>query len=392
MSYLWKKSGMKLSNPFVITNDYVSAKYFCDREFETKVLLDNITNGRNSVLISPRRMGKSGLIGHLFAQARIQDSYRLFYVDLYATSSLAEMVFLLGRTITDSLKSDSRKGLESFLAVVKSLRPGFKVDPVTGHFVFDLSLGEITRPKDSLDEIFAYLNDTGTPCIVAIDEFQQIAEYPEKNVIAQIRTHVQKCLNARFIFSGSKRRMMERLFNNPSEPFYMSCTSLFLEAIDREKYRSFAKGLYAEAGKTLDDACFDDVYTRMEGHTWYVQRILNELFARTEPGGTAGAAMVSETIRYIVRLESRAYEELFSGFSQTQKQLLIAIACEGKASGITSTAFVKKHALKSPSTVQSAARVLYENETITKSGNRYSVTNRFFSLWLEWRYGSEGRL
>ena len=378
---------MQLSNPFVITNDFVSDKYFCDRDFETKVLMDNIANGRNSVLISPRRMGKSGLIGHVFAQDTIKEGYRLFYVDLYATSSLAEMIFLLGRTITDTLKSDSRKGLEGFLSVVKSLRPGFKIDPVTGQFVFDLSLGEITRPKDSLDEIFQYLNDTDVPCIVAIDEFQQIAEYPEKNVVAQVRTHVQKCLNARFIFSGSKRRMMERLFNNPSEPFYLSCVSLFLDPIGIDSYRLFAQDLFDEAGKTLDSACFDDIYRRMEGHTWYVQRILNEIFAHTGKGETAGVEMVPETIHYIISMEGRAYEELYSGFSQSQKQLLIAIAREGKASGITSIAFVKKHALKSPSTVQSAARVLYENETITRSGDQYSVTNRFFSLWLKKRFG-----
>lgn len=379
---------MELANPFVITNDYVSAKYFCDRDFETKALLNNILNGRNSVLISPRRMGKSGLIGHLFAQDRIKDQYKLFYVDLYATSCLAEMVFLLGKTITDSLKSDSRKGLEGFLAVVKSLRPGFKMDPVTGSFVFNLSLGEITRPKDSLDEIFAFLNDADNPCIVAIDEFQQIAEYPEQNVIAQIRTHVQKCLNAHFIFSGSKRRMMERLFNSPSEPFYMSCVTLFLDPIDRDKYRSFAQNLFVEAGKTLEEACFNEVYRSMEGHTWYVQRILNELFAQTEPGGKASVEMVPATIRYIIRLESRAYEELFSSFSQAQKQLLIAIARERKAGGITSVAFVKKHALKSPSTVQSAARVLYESEMITKLKDQYSITNRFFSIWLDERFGS----
>ena len=379
---------MILSNPFTITNDYVSDKYFCDRELETKVLLDNISNGRNSVLISSRRMGKSGLIGHIFAQDAVRDVYQTFYVDLYATSSLSEMVFLLGKTITDSFKSSSRKGLEGFLAAVKSLRTGFRLDPVTGSFTFDLSLGEITRPKDSLEEIFSYLNQTATPCIIAIDEFQQISDYPERNVIAQIRTHVQKCLNARFIFSGSKRRMMERLFNTPSEPFYMSCVSLYLDPIAPDKYCSFAKNLFAEAGKKLEEDCFNEIYHRVEGHTWYVQRILNELFAHTPSGSTAQADMIPDTIRDIIHLESRAYEEQFAGFSLAQKQLLIAIAHEGKASSITSTAFVRKHALKSPSTVQSAARVLYENETISKSRNVYYITNRFFSLWLDGRYGS----
>ena len=99
---------MEIVNPFIITGEYISEEYFCDREFETKVLVDNIVNGRNTVLISPRRMGKSGLIQHTFAQDNVKNHYLTFSIDLYATSSMSEMILFLGQAITDSLKSKEK--------------------------------------------------------------------------------------------------------------------------------------------------------------------------------------------------------------------------------------------------------------------------------------------
>ena len=101
---------MKPNNPFIITSEYLGSAYFCDREFETKVLTDNILNGRNTVLVSDRRMGKSGLIAHAFDQAAVRESFRTFSVDLYATTSLSEMVFLLAKEIIGPLKSQEGAG------------------------------------------------------------------------------------------------------------------------------------------------------------------------------------------------------------------------------------------------------------------------------------------
>ena len=127
-------------NPFIITADYYGPDYFCDRQAETEVLESNITNGRNTVLISSRRMGKSGLIAHVFNRPFVQSNFRTFSIDLFPTSSLAEMILLLAKEITGPLKSMEEKLMDSFLSIVKSLRPGFKVDQVTGQFVFDISL------------------------------------------------------------------------------------------------------------------------------------------------------------------------------------------------------------------------------------------------------------
>lgn len=377
---------MIINNPFLITSDYITEAYFCDREMETKVLIDNILNGRNTVLISPRRMGKSGLIAHVFHSRAIKDSYHTFSIDLYSASSLSEMVLFLGKAITDTLKSGGRKKMDSFISLVKSFQPGVMLDPISGQLKLDLSLGQIDRPKDSLEEIFSYLEQSDKPCIVAIDEFQQVAEFPETNVLELLRTYVQKCKNTQFIFSGSKRRMMEQLFNDPSEPLYMSCAQLYLDPIDKELYCHFACNQFKKAGKTLDKDCFLWTYDLLEGHTWYVQRVMNELFAWTSAGEVAVRETAPVVVDYIVKANARAYEEQFSRLPAAQKQLLIAIAREGKAINVTSVAFVKRHTLKSPSTVQSSLRALYDKETVTKDRDAYFITNRFFAFWIRSRY------
>ena len=376
------------TNPFIITEDYVAPEYFCDREFESSVLRSNILNGRNTVLISPRRMGKSGLIAHVIRERSLAEEYTTFTLDLFPTTSLTEMILLLSNEIVGKMKSKEERFLDRFVSVVKSLRPGVKMNPVSGELEFNLAMGEITRPLESLDEIFQYLSDSPKPCIVAIDEFQQIAEYPEKNVIALLRSHVQKCTNARFIFAGSSRRMMDKLFNSPSEPFYMSCSPLYLDVIDKDKYLDFARKHFEAAGQSISAECFSIVYDMFEGHTWYVQRILNELFERAQRGIAVSEAGISEAIDYVVKLNRKAFEDQFKSYSEAQKALLIAIAKEGNANGITSMAFIRKHSLKSPSTVQSSARQLYEQEVITKNGTSYSITNRIFAIWLKNVYGS----
>lgn len=382
-----KNKAMYPRNPFLITEEYISEEYFCDREAESEILKGNIVNGRNTVLISPRRMGKTGLIAHVLADREISDNYITFSIDLFATTSMQEMILLLSNEIVDRMKKREDKYLEKFVSVVKSLRPGVKMNPATGELEFSLSLGEIVQPTMSLKEIFECLDNTPFPCIVAIDEFQQIAEYKDSNAIALLRTFVQKCRNCSFIFAGSKRRMMEKLFNSPSEPFYQSCSPLYLDVIDRKKYCRFAETLFAKSGKAISDTCFNAIYDCFDGHTWYVQRLLNELFAMTEKGETADDDMFRYALEHVIRLGGKTFEEQFTSYPAAQKELLIAIAKEKNANGITSIAFVKKHALKSPSTVQSAARALYEKEVITKSGQEFQINNKLFGMWLSNVFG-----
>ena len=139
-----------IHNPFIV-GGYISPHYFCDREKETEQLIRNITNGRNVVIISTRRMGKTGLIRHCFYQNEIKEHYHTFFIDIYATSSLREFVFALGKEIFEKLKPKGMKFIERFFSVISSLRAGFKLDSITGEPTFDIGLGDIHAAEATLD-------------------------------------------------------------------------------------------------------------------------------------------------------------------------------------------------------------------------------------------------
>ena len=226
-----------IKNPF-LTYGYSSPEYFCDRVEETKRLTSLLVNGNHVALMSPRRMGKTGLIRHCFQQKELQDDYYLFIVDIYATKSLAEFTYTLGRTILSVLKSKGRKTWERFIQVVSSLRTGITLDAM-GQPSWNLEIGDISSPKVSLEEIFQYLSTADKPCIVAIDEFQAITDYPEQNIEALLRTYIQECSNAWFVFSGSKRHMMGEMFSSPARPFYQSASTLSLKPKSHEAFTAF---------------------------------------------------------------------------------------------------------------------------------------------------------
>ena len=137
---------LTILNPFVV-GKYVSPHFFCDREVETQWLMKQIANGRNTALVSFRRMGKTGLIFHLFNQPEVKDHYHTVFVDVYASSSLTEFVYFLGKAILEQVKKDKHGFIDHFFQVIKSLKVGFTVDPVTGETSFDLGLGSIQSPE-----------------------------------------------------------------------------------------------------------------------------------------------------------------------------------------------------------------------------------------------------
>lgn len=370
-----------INNPFIV-GKYLSDEYFCDRKTETDFLRKQIENGRNVALISPRRIGKSGLIQHFFNQADILEKYHVFFVDIYATNSLAEFVYTFGKEIYEQLKPQSTIWKEKFFQTISSFRMGFKLDPMTGAPGLDLGLGDIQAPQTSLDEIFSYIDEADKPCIIAIDEFQQIGDFSEKNVEALLRTKIQKCQKAQFIFSGSKRHMMTNMFNSPSKPFYQSAISMGLDPIPLEVYSEFAIQLFEKRGKQIDSSVIEDIWNRYNGYTWFVQMMMNELFALTEDGAICHVDMIPEAQRNVVMSQESGYKDILSNIPPKQKIVLQAIAKEGVANSITSAKFIKKYNLNSASAVQAAIKLLLQNDIITKNENSYRVYDYFFAEWL----------
>ena len=372
-----------MRNPFV-TNGYAGAEYFCDRVRETAALRELLLNENNVALISPRRLGKTDLIWHVFDDEELRRSHYCFVVDIYATKNLGDFVNLLGKAVMDELRPKGKKAWESFIAVVSSLRSEISFD-VSGLPTWSVGLGAIANPVVTLDEIFTYLNQADKPCLVAIDEFQQITRYDDDTVEATIRTYVQRCTNAHFIFSGSQRHIMNGMFTSPSRPFYQAVSILNLHPLDLEVYTEFCMDKFEQAGKHLDPEVVASLYQRFDAVTSYMHRILNVLFSRTEVGATCRVAMVDEAIDFIIRMSSDTYESLYYQMPEKQRMLFLAIAREGKATAVTGGGFIKKHKLNSASSVSSALKGLLEKDFITMDKNVYSVYDQFFPIWLAFK-------
>ena len=370
-----------MDNPFV-TKGYAGAEYFCDRVEETKQLVELTVNGNNMALISPRRVGKTDLIHHCFHQPEIQEHFYTFHIDIYATNSLRDFVNVFGRAILDELRPKGRAVWEGFLNVLRSIRSEITFD-INSIPTWSLGLGDIENPAVTLDEIFQYLREADKPCLVAIDEFQQITRYSDApNVEATLRTYIQRCINATFIFAGSKRHLMGEIFTSPSRPFYQSVLIMNLKPIPVEKYEEFAQRQFAKFGKTLEEGVVTNIYGRFDAVTSCIQRVLNVLFLKTQPNTHCTLDMVDAAINYILDMFSETYADLLDKIPEKQREVFIAIAREGKAQNITSKNFIKKHHLQTVSVVTAAVRGLLDKDFITQEKSTYMVYDPFFALWL----------
>lgn len=379
-----KANDMSMDNPFV-TKGYAGPEYFCDRVNETQQLVELTTNGNNMALISPRRVGKTDLIHHCFGQPEIRERYYTFHIDIYATTSMRDFVNVFGKAILDELKPKGRTTWERFLNILRSVRSEITYD-ITGTPSWSIGLGDITNPSATLDEIFTYLNTADKPCMVAIDEFQQITKYTDGvNVEATIRTYMQKCINATFIFAGSQRHLMGEIFTSPSRPFYQSVLIMNLQPISIDKYVEFAQRQFAKYGKRIESEVVMEVYNMFDAVTSCIQRVLNVLFLKTPQGGACTVDMVQGAVDYIIALFSETYETLLEKIPEKQREVLRAIANAGQAREVTGKNFITRYRLQTASVVSAALRGLLEKDFVTQDKDVYSVYDPFFAFWLKQR-------
>jgi AAA+ ATPase superfamily predicted ATPase len=375
---------VKIVNPFIVSGK-IPPEYFCDRVEEAAQLEKALNNQMNVVLTSSRRMGKTSLVDFVFDVPSIKEEYVTITVDILHTGTFREFILALGTAVFDSVASRSEKLRKMFVTFLKSLSASFGYDTLQNMPTFDVKLGDIQRPEYTLNEIFDYLEAVDRRCLVVIDEFQQITRYPEKNVEALLRTYIQKMSNANFVFSGSRRRLMEEMFFSSKRPFYQSAKSLRLDPIKVSVYQEFAIHHFQQAEKNITAEAFQYVYDTFWGVTFYIQRIMKDAFAETLMGDTCDLEAVKELIQdYLDENDSRLREQL-AFITESQKELLYAIHAEKQAQGITAMAFNKKYRLRSPSSTQSAALKLLEYELITRAENTYSISDPLLSLWLDRR-------
>lgn len=367
-------------NPF-ICQGYESPKYFCDREEETKTMASSLYNGRNITLISPRRLGKTGLIWHTFQHIQSENKDALcLYIDIFPTKNQHEFVNLLGTEVLNTALSKGKAFARKVLDIMGALRPVVGIDDMTGlpHVTVNID------PKESemsLKSIFKQLNRLDKEVFIAIDEFQQITAYPETGTEALLRSNIQFLRNIHFIFSGSKQHLMSEMFISPQRPFYQSTDILNLTPIEESTYYHFANNFFEGKGGHFNRDVFHELYASFDGYTWYIQSILNRLYENHKTIETPD--QLHGAILSVTANKAPQYESLSQFLTANQFAVLKAIARDGIAKEPTGKDFLKRHRLASASSTKTALETLLEKELAYRQADGYIVYDRFLNIWLK---------
>lgn len=375
-----KERRVKLENPFVYQG-YEGPDYFCDRTEETENVMSALKNGRNLTLISPRKIGKTGLIDHSFYQLKKDNKNAIcIYVDIFSTKNLQEFVETLGRAVIEDALEREKSFAAKVLDFFKGLRPTITPDLLTGMPTVSISVVPV-QAEYTLKSIFSHLNGLNKPVYLAIDEFQQITEYPETGTEAMLRSYIQHIHHVKFIFSGSKKHLMEEMFCAPNRPFYQSTQLMSLEPLHEEIYYDFARKFFEAKKGSLSQQVFHNIYQRFDGYTWYLQAILNRLYEQEKKVETDQQA--ADAILFHLNTMAPHYQMLTSFLTGNQFSLLKAIALEGTVQQPLGNDFIKRYELPSTSSVKSALAVLLDKDLIYQTPEGYIVYDRFLGLWLK---------
>lgn len=372
----------RILNPFII-GKYAGPEFFCDRASEADLLCHNLVNGRNVALMSDRRLGKTGLIEHTFATRLPKEEYYTFLIDIYTAKNLREFTYLLAN---EMFRVFSRKQslLTRLVTFLKSLNLSVTYSALTGEPEVSLKLGQLSNPDVTLDELLSYLAQADKPCIVAIDEFQQIAYFEEKNMEELLRTKIQHQQNTNFVFAGSEKHLMEDIFNDPERPFYNSVVFQQLLPIKKDVYVDFAQVLFTTYGKKVDAKLVERLYDYFKGVTWYMQLSMNEAFALTASGEAIDVDNFNTIIRHMIDIKRFTFEDRYQNLTEKQKAVLKALAEEfPNTPAPTSREFIEKYHLKTASSVQTAIKSLIEKKIMREYHGERQISDLLFVLWLK---------
>lgn len=370
----------KLENPFVYQG-YEGPDYFCDRTDETEKVISALKNGRNLTLISPRKIGKTGLIDHCFYQIKQNNKDAIcIYVDIFSTKNLHEFVETIGRAVIEDALDREKSFANKVLDFFKGLRPTITPDLLTGMPTVSISVVPV-QAEYTLKSIFSHLNSLNKPVYLAIDEFQQITEYPEKGTEAMLRSYIQHIHYVKFIFSGSKKHLMEEMFCAPNRPFYQSTQLMNLEPLNENIYYAFANKFFEAKKGLLSEEMFHHIYQRFNGYTWYVQAILNRLYEMNKR--IENDKQIAEAILFHINTLTPYYQTLTTFLTDNQFSLLKAIAMAENVVQPLSNDFIKQYELPSASSIKSALSVLVDKDLIYKTPEGYIVYDRFMGIWLK---------
>ncbi len=370
-------------NPFA-TKNYYGKAYFCDREKETKEIISRLTNNNAVSLIAMRRIGKTGLIKHI-AESLSKD-YKLTYIDILQTESMQDFLELITTSLLNEFPEKTRFG-KKIWNFIKSLRPTIKFDSLSGEP--QALFPNTDEPQKSIDQIFKYLETADYKIIIALDEFQQILKYPQKNIDAWLRTRMQELKNITFIFSGSQQHLMTELFTDYNKPFYRSTQTFRLEKIENEIYCNFIIKMFKRYKKNIAKDTVYEMLDWTDTHTFYVQELCNSVFALNKD--TIESQDWKNEARKLLKNNELTFFAFREMLTKHQWNLLTAIAINQPLTQPTAQKFIKENGLSGSATILKSLDALIKIGIVFKDFDKegtsyYGVYDVYFRRWAERKF------
>jgi hypothetical protein len=258
-------------------------------------------------------------------------------------------------------------------------------DALTGQPQVSFTFSSQQQYEQSIESLFQFLESQNKSILFAIDEFQQITKYPEKNIEAMLRSNLQNLKNVNLIFSGSSQHLLSEMFSDGTRPFFASTQFLYLQEIDHKVYSDFITGIFTSHHIKIQEEAIGYILDFSRLHTFYTQSVCNRVFA------SGSKDIKLEHVRQACRQLILEHEPLFFQYrnllTPIQWLLLKAVAKEGKVYQPNSKGFIEKHRIGIPANIQRAIESLLTKEMIYKGndirGTFYSVYDLFLSRWLE---------
>lgn len=364
----------------------VSDLGFTNREKDLDKLYKNLTQGINTMLISPRRWGKSSLVEKLILELKTKNpAIKVVNLDLFSVSSEEEFLEMFAREVIKASSTMWQEWIQSAKDFFKQLTPILTVgiDPMN-----DFSLGfdwnQLKKHRSEILDLPEKLaNDKNYRFIICLDEFQNLATFHEFEFLEKsMRAIWQRQKSVSYCLYGSKRHMMTDIFDNPSKPFYRFGDIMLLQKIKREKWISFIVESFANTKKEIAPDLAELIPTLMQDHSWYVQQLAHYTWQKTKKKATKREVQLA--FSELIDANSPLYMREVEGLSVTQLNFLKAVA--KKEEKLSSMEMLLKYRLGTSANVVKNKAILLKADILDEFNGKLSFLDPAFEYWFLRQY------